>query len=231
MKWSIRTRLIATFLVLVALVGAVTLFAIERTLAGDLLKSLDLPADARLVGFIGNFWRRKRPEFFLDVCAKLAARHQGLGFVIFGRDGELTQAHLVQYAHSLGIGDRTRFAGFRLPVEDNIAPLDLLLLTAVREPFGRTAVESLLLGVPYVATADGGHVEIASRWGGGRLVALSASAEEFADAASSGLAYPERLALDVDERRRKAQELSPRRHAEAVLDVYEDAWRSKRRAT
>src|SRR5687768_2258342 len=45
MKWSLRTRLLATFLVLVAVVGAVTLFAIERTLAGDLLKSLD----ARLV--------------------------------------------------------------------------------------------------------------------------------------------------------------------------------------
>jgi two-component system phosphate regulon sensor histidine kinase PhoR len=45
MKWSLRTRLIATFLVLVAVIGAVTLFAIERTLAGDLLKSLD----ARLV--------------------------------------------------------------------------------------------------------------------------------------------------------------------------------------
>ena len=41
MKWSLRTRLLATFLVLVAVVGAVTLFAIERTLAGDLLKSLD----------------------------------------------------------------------------------------------------------------------------------------------------------------------------------------------
>jgi two-component system phosphate regulon sensor histidine kinase PhoR len=41
MKWSLRTRLLATFLVLVAVVGAVTLFAIERTLAGDLVKSLD----------------------------------------------------------------------------------------------------------------------------------------------------------------------------------------------
>jgi two-component system, OmpR family, phosphate regulon sensor histidine kinase PhoR len=45
LKWSLRTRLLATFLVLVAVVGAVTLFAIERTLAGDLRKSLD----ARLV--------------------------------------------------------------------------------------------------------------------------------------------------------------------------------------
>jgi len=41
MKWSLRTRLLATFLLLVVAVGAVTLFAIERTLAGDLRKSLD----------------------------------------------------------------------------------------------------------------------------------------------------------------------------------------------
>jgi two-component system phosphate regulon sensor histidine kinase PhoR len=41
LRSSLRVRLILTFLVLVVIVGAATLFAIERTLADDLLTSLD----------------------------------------------------------------------------------------------------------------------------------------------------------------------------------------------
>ncbi|MFN0247530.1 MAG: ATP-binding protein [Kofleriaceae bacterium] len=41
MQSSLRNRLLATFLVLVIVVGAATLFAIERTLANDLVASLD----------------------------------------------------------------------------------------------------------------------------------------------------------------------------------------------
>ncbi|MBA3457405.1 MAG: HAMP domain-containing protein [Deltaproteobacteria bacterium] len=41
MRNSLRNRLVITFLILVVVVGAGTLFAIERTLAADLVKSLD----------------------------------------------------------------------------------------------------------------------------------------------------------------------------------------------
>lgn len=41
MRRSLRNRLLVTFLVLVVIVGAATLFAIERTLADDLVASLD----------------------------------------------------------------------------------------------------------------------------------------------------------------------------------------------
>ena len=41
MRSSLRNRLLVTFLILVIIVGAGTLFAIERTLADDLVSSLD----------------------------------------------------------------------------------------------------------------------------------------------------------------------------------------------
>jgi two-component system phosphate regulon sensor histidine kinase PhoR len=41
LRYSLRSRLIATFLVLIVIVGAVTLFLIERTLAADLITSLE----------------------------------------------------------------------------------------------------------------------------------------------------------------------------------------------
>ena len=37
--------------------------------------------------------------------------------------------------------------------------LDVLLVPAVREPFGRTLIEAMFLGTPVVATDDGGNRE------------------------------------------------------------------------
>jgi len=37
--------------------------------------------------------------------------------------------------------------------------VDVLLVPAVREPFGRTLIEAMLLGTPVIATADGGNIE------------------------------------------------------------------------
>jgi glycosyltransferase involved in cell wall biosynthesis len=114
--------------------------------------------DSKLVGFVGNFWKRKRPEFFIDIAGRLAAHDPRLRFVIFGREGDVSEQDLRRRMATAGVADRVLIAGFRLPPEANLAALDLLLMPALREPFGRTPVEALLLGVPYVAAADAGHL-------------------------------------------------------------------------
>jgi hypothetical protein len=81
-------------------------------------------------------------------------------------------------------------------------------------------VESLLLGTPYVITADAGHLESAKRWGGGLLAPKAATPEEFADivlSITSGRVNP---VLSPERRAAIAQEVSPRVQAEAVLNVY-----------
>ena len=49
--------------------------------------------------------------------------------------------------------------GFRRPIEPWMQALDVLLVPAVREPFGRTLIEAMFLGTPVVATDDGGNRE------------------------------------------------------------------------
>lgn len=200
-------------------------FGIEQPKDLPLLKQR-LRAEARttpdgpLIGFIGNFWHRKRPFFYLDTCKVIADRRPDARFYIFGRYGEITQSDLEDHARKLGIADRTVFAGFRLPVEENIAPMDALLLPALREPFGRALVEAILLGVPYVATADAGHKEIWERWGGGKLTSVSASPEENAEEILRALDRKDQIALTPQRRAEIGKELSPRGHAERVLSVY-----------
>jgi glycosyltransferase involved in cell wall biosynthesis len=186
----------------------------------EFLRRHGLSPDAVLIGFIANFWSRKRPQFFLDVCRAVSRRNDRARFVIFGRDGDYTQNQLSDYARGLGIGDRTVFAGFRLPAETNVAMLNLLVAPALNEPFGRTLVEALLLGVPYVATADGGHIEISSRWGGGELVDSQATAEQFAEATVSALGRRDAIALPSERRMQVGLELSPKSQAEKVVTIY-----------
>lgn len=184
-----------------------------------LLADMGAPPEVKLVGFVGNYWRRKRPEFFVDVAARLGAQDAGLRFVVFGREGDVTAQSLRARMDATGFGDRFLLAGFRLPPEANLAALDLLLMPAIREPFGRTPVEALLLGVPYVATADAGHLEIHARWGGGVLVSPEADAETYAAACRSVLAAP-RAALTLAARQAASAELTPARHAADVMQLY-----------
>jgi glycosyltransferase involved in cell wall biosynthesis len=174
----------------------------------------------KLVGFSGNFLRRKRADYFVDMAAAVAAREPAARFVVFGRDREQTTAELAALAEARGIADKVLFAGFQSPPERNFAPLDVLAAPALDEPFGRTLLEAALLGVPYVATDDAGHGEIARRWGGGKLAPKDVTPEAFAERVLEVLADPAAAALDASARAAVAKELSPTSHAAKVLEVY-----------
>src|SRR5262245_29926081 len=185
----------------------------------SLVEELDLDHGVRLVGFVANFFHRKRPFFFLDVCAQLVRQVNDVHGIVFGRSRELEEGKLRAYADSIRLAGRVTFAGFRLPPTRNIAALDVLIAPAVNEPFGLTLVEALLLGIPYVATASAGHVEIHRRWRGGELVGERASPDEFASVVMDILRHPDRLTAQAL-RTKAQQDLSPTRHADEVMGIY-----------
>ena len=101
------------------------------------LREFHWPSNTLIVGWIGNFWERKRPGFFLEVATELARRNTRYRFVMFGRDGDHTVRDVQRRAMDLGVHWATAIPGFRQPVEANLACLDLMLAPAPREPFGR----------------------------------------------------------------------------------------------
>jgi len=179
------------------------------------------PSDRVLIGFVGNFHFWKRPDLFLQICSRLLRVRADCHFVVFGRDGNWTERDLARMAQDLGIAERVTFAGFHLPGERNIAALDLLIATSVREPFGRTLVEAAIVGTPYVATDDAGYREIWNAWRGGRLIPMPGAADEFAQVALDILMAPEAVALGSHERARVAIDVSASTHAKKVMDIYD----------
>lgn len=172
------------------------------------------------IGFIGNFERRKRPDFFIEVAAFVRKQWVNAKFSMFGADAYFSQISLEQKSLALNIADTISFPGFRTPPEKNYQGLDLLVAPALAEPFGRTLLEAVLSGTPYLAADDGGHHEIYQKWGGGKLVPKESSVQEFAAAVCDAL--PNLASIRLSDKRIKQLrvELSPARHAEKVLSIY-----------
>jgi glycosyltransferase involved in cell wall biosynthesis len=108
--------------------------------------------------FVGRLVGVKRIDIFLRMAQRLIQLDPaaGLRFYIIG-DGPL-RGELVQLAQQLGLERHCEFMGFREDCSALLRHMDILVLTSDHEGLPMTALESLALGVPVLASAVGGLV-------------------------------------------------------------------------
>jgi glycosyltransferase involved in cell wall biosynthesis len=136
---------------------------------------LGLPSLGYLVGSAG----RLTPQKGFDVLLRACARMQGAWVLAVAGEGEDLPG-LRALAAELGIEDRVRWLG-RVPrMEEFYAALDVFALASRWEGLPLTLLEALAAGVPAVATAVDGTVEVLSAGGG---VAVPADSPEALGAA------------------------------------------------
>lgn len=129
-----------------------------------LIEALGCPPEMRFLGYFGLLIDRKRPVGFVEAVAAFTKQHpevpvMGLLFGVPGKEAPELDRLVLQRAKELGVADRIRLMGFRSPIEPWMQAVDALLVPAVREPFGRTLIEAMLLETPVIATDDGGNSE------------------------------------------------------------------------
>ena len=193
------------------------------TAKGAVAKHCGLDPATRIIGFVGRLVAWKRPDVFLAAAAHLADRASdiALAFIIVGYDEEGLEHGLRQQAISLGIGDKVHFIGFRHPIEEWIAGMDLLMATSDREPFGRTLIEAMALGIPVVAAAAAGHLEIIKHKRSGLLV-TPGDPDAFARAAYRILTEPAFAAgLSEAGRACAAERYSTGIHVNRICSIYD----------
>jgi glycosyltransferase involved in cell wall biosynthesis len=175
--------------------------------------------DAPVVVFIGTLQRQKRPDIFLRAAAIMYAQRPDIRFLLIGRDGDHGAAARA-LSNELGLDHVVTFGGFRADAAQCLAGADLLLAPAVEEGHGRTLVEAMTTGVPVVAAASGGHLEIVEPDRTGLLVAPD-DPQALAQEALALLADPARgRALANTARAWAADNFSAAVHAKAVAEVY-----------
>ncbi|WBU56505.1 glycosyltransferase family 4 protein [Paracoccus sediminicola] len=129
-----------------------------------LLSELGLPEETLLLGWFGTLVDRKKPVRFVEAVAEIARAMPGrpVHGLLFGSvdEADPTQKQLcLSRAAELGITENIHMMGFRHPLAGYMAAVDIYLVTAINEPFGRTLIESMHLGTPVIATAHGGNPE------------------------------------------------------------------------
>lgn len=140
----------------------------------SLRAELGLPADASLIGMIGNFYSEPRKDQ-LTVCRalpKVFAEIPNLHCVFAGKiesGAEDKMADCLNFCIENKIIDRVHFLGGRSDVPDVLAALDLFVFSSVHEGLPVAMAEAMLAKVPLIvsdieplleASADGEYAEV-----------------------------------------------------------------------
>ena len=179
-------------------------------------EALGLPASAFIVGNVGRLHPDKDQATLIKGFANaLANLPAGSLLAILGK-GRLEQ-DLKELANELGIGDQVKFLGQVPEARRFFRAFDVFALSSDHEPFGMVLLEAMAAGVPLLATACGGAIEVVE--GVGILFPLG-DAERLAQ----GLQH---LAVLTEEQREDCAErmlgrLHERFSDEAVRDAF---WR------
>jgi glycosyltransferase involved in cell wall biosynthesis len=122
------------------------------------------PAGPPVVGLVGRISPTKGQLEFVRAAAILRATHPDARFRIIGAPmfgAEDYAEHVAREARRLGISDAVELTGF---IPDTRPELDAMSVcvhaSPVPEPFGNVVVESMVRGVPVIATNAGGVPEI-----------------------------------------------------------------------
>lgn len=126
---------------------------------------LGLPAEGRVVGWIGRMSREKGADVFAE--AAVAAQSRDSTWVMIGDGPERADAEAL-IARSEAT-DQVRFAGLIPEAGRLVKAFDTLVLSSRTEGTPIVALEAMSAGVPVVATAVGGVPDLLEG-GAGRLV-------------------------------------------------------------
>lgn len=135
--------------------------AAERN--GAVSQAINSPRAPFRAGIVGRLAPWKGQDVFLRAFAEAFASGDEVAIIVgaplFGEDayGE----ELRRLADNLGIAERVEFTGFRDDVAHLLATLDVFVhASTIPEPFGQVVVEAMSAGVPVIAAAAGGPLEI-----------------------------------------------------------------------
>ena len=164
--------------------------AMQRADRDPTRRRLGVTASSIVVGSVGLPDWRKAPEHLLTALWHLRRDRPDLDLHVVWVGGEKTSAdgaRLADEAHRLGLGDRLHHVGHVESTVPLLAAMDLFVLPSREDAFPLAALEAAVAGLPVVAFASGGIVELVDATVGRVVaypdtVAMAEAIAELADA-------------------------------------------------
>ena len=126
-----------------------------------------------LVGTVGHLAPIKGHDVFLRAAALVSGRHPGVHFVVIGEDKSPQRDYrkfLESLINELNLTESVAMPGWQDDIRSALSSLTLFVSAARAEPFGLSIVEAMAAGLPIVAAASEGALEIIEDGVSGKLV-------------------------------------------------------------
>jgi glycosyltransferase involved in cell wall biosynthesis len=189
------------------------------------------PNSGPVLGVVAQLTPWKAQDDAVRIAAGLRSGHPDVRLLLVGSakfvsrstryDNRAFVLRLQQLIQELDMRDRVLLLGERSDVPEVLRALDLLLVPSWEEPFGRSVVEALAVGVPVAATSFGGPREVVRDRVDGILLPPRRP-QAWVAALSPLLGDRNRLAEMAREGRARAIAFDSRTHAERLLSIYRD---------
>ena len=153
-----------------------------RASRADVRQELDLPERAPVLGAVNRLSVQKDPLALLDAFALIRAALPEARLVVVG-DGPL-RGEMRRRISDLGLDEVVTMTGLRTDVPRLLQGMDVFVSASLWEGLPRTIIQAMATGLPVVATAADGVVDVVEDGRTGRLVpsrdpqALAAAALE-----------------------------------------------------
>jgi len=134
-----------------------------------------LPIDEKLIGIPGTLRTVKGHSFLLDAFPDILREVPSARVAITGGGSDEYQSTLQDQADRLRVRDRLHFLGAVSNMPAFYHACDVVVIPSRSEPFGRTVIEAFACGVPVVASAVDGILEILRDNENGLLVPYGAT--------------------------------------------------------
>ena len=125
---------------------------------------LKISEETILIAAIGQLSRWKNQTDFIKAADKILKDNQNVHFLIIGDDLSKREAkfknELKTLVRQFEIDKQLSFLGHRNDIQEIMAQIDILVHTAINEPFGRVIIEAMAMEKPVVAYNSGGIPEI-----------------------------------------------------------------------
>jgi glycosyltransferase involved in cell wall biosynthesis len=205
----------------------------ERTDRDAARRALDLAPDAPVLGVVAQITPWKGQLDAVRVLDELGSAHPDATLLLAGSakftsaatryDNVAYLAELQREIAARGLGRRVRLIGEREDVPAVLRAVDVLLAPSWEEPFGRSVVEAMAMGVPVVATDRGGPAEVVRDGRDGRLVPPR-DPRAWSRAVGELLCDPAlRAAMGASARARALARFGVAAHVAGVVHAYERA--------
>ncbi len=136
----------------------------------DLRISLGIAADDFVVGHVGALKEEKGHRILFQAFKNFWKQHKQSKLLLIG-DGPM-DVELRSYAQELGMEQQVVFAGTRRDMQACFKMMDIFAFPSVNEALGIALQEAMFMGLPVIASKQGGMEELIEHENNGLLIPL-----------------------------------------------------------